>query len=255
MNVLESVKNKKYWPKKIVGKQFWKELIHLALILIAIFAFRYSIAEPYVVPTGSMEPTILPGDRLFVYKAAYDWKVPFTDIQLGSFHSPQRGDIIVFKYPVDPSIFYIKRLIGLPGDLIEVTDGVVKVNGSALSISFDEVEKLKAFATASLGSDSLLLDAQYKELGTEVYWEQIGSTKHAVQRLPHLKSHKTLEFQVPEEHYFFMGDNRDNSNDSRFWGFVPRAYLKGKALVVYFSVNSSQGWLPSVRWHRFGQKL
>ena len=109
-----------------------REILSTAVLLVGVFTFRSSIAEPYQVPTGSMIPTILPGDRLWVLKASYDLKVPFTDFTLLKTGEPRRGDVIVFRYPRDPSINFVKRLIGLPGDVITVRDGFIAVNGKAL---------------------------------------------------------------------------------------------------------------------------
>jgi len=215
-------------------QNFKKELIPTALLLLAVFAFRSTFAEPYAVPTGSMEPTILPGDRLFVSKMAYSLKLPFIGISVLETGKPQRGDIIVFKYPRDPSIDYVKRLIGLPGDQIEVNDGKITLNGNPLPLS----EPVNS-------SDDR----------TMTYRESLDQVVHFVQRLPHVPMSQTQKIIVPEKHYFFMGDNRDNSNDGRYWGFVPEEYLKGKALRIWFSLNSQNSGLPTVRWERIGNKL
>lgn len=226
-------------------KKVFKEVLTTGMMLAGLFAFRSSVAEPYVVPTGSMEPTIQPGDRLFVWKSAYDWKFPFSDLTLVHRTEPERGDIIVFKYPNDPSINYVKRLIGLPGDEISVRDGFIQINGKNLPISSDQDPK------------------QVHETLKRFYQEQLGKVHYTVQRFSQADSGsssdplsgKTLRIKVPADSYFFMGDNRDRSNDSRYWGFVPKSYLKGKALVVWLSLDSSHGWVPSVRWERFGKKL
>jgi signal peptidase I len=208
--------------EKIWNPKMRKEFLSLGLMLLGIFSFRSSIAEPYVVPSGSMEPSILPGDYLFVSKLAYSLRVPFTDISLASFHEPKRGDIVVFRYPLDTSVNFVKRLIGLPGDDIVVTDGEIRINGQAL-----------------------------KRVGDEEY---LGEVVHPVQRLPHLPDPAPRHFIVPKDSYFFMGDNRDNSNDSRVWGFVPKAYIKGKAIFVWMSLNKEHT-IPEVRWNRIGHSL
>jgi signal peptidase I len=212
-------------------KFFAKNASWLA-VLLGILTFRSSIAEPYVVPTGSMEPTILPGDYLIVLKSAYDLRIPFTDHSLLHTGVPERGDVIVFKYPVDPSIDFVKRLIGLPGDQIAVTDGQIQVNGKRLAISHEQKDALMR----------------------TLYEEKIGTREHWVQRLPHAPDQRTLTFEVPQGQYFFMGDNRDNSNDSRFWGFVPRGYLRGKALGIWFSLDHHHT-IPEPRWDRIGNAL
>jgi signal peptidase I len=230
----------KFKLKKEVIREIWT----LGLLLLAVFMFRSSIAEPYVVPTGSLKPVVLPGDRIFVYKAAYDLKIPFTDISLVHFGNPKRGDIIVFKYPLDTSINYVKRLIGIPGDDIEINDGWITLNGTPL-----EFHKAQ-------DSDARALDSG--DPGATFYFEKIGDVNHPVQRLP-MHFPRSMRFTVPPDQYFFMGDNRDGSNDSRVWGFVPKDYLKGKALVIWLSLDSLNGWIPgwvpSVRWNRIGKSL
>lgn len=226
----------KFKLKKEVVKEIWT----LGLLLLAVFMFRSSIAEPYVVPTGSLKPVVLPGDRIFVFKASYDLKIPFTDFSLIHFGEPKRGDIIVFKFPDDPSINYVKRLIGVPGDEIEVENGWITLNGKPQ-------EHFPAQAAEAKALDS-------GDPGATFYFEQLGDVKHPVQRLPD-RYQRSVHVTVPEDHYFFMGDNRDGSNDSRSWGFVPKHYLKGKALGIWLSLDSSQGWIPSVRWERIGKSL
>lgn len=222
---------------------FFRELKSLALILLLVFSFRWSVAEPYQVPTGSMEPTIEPGDRLFVLKAAYELNVPFTHFHLLHVTEPERGDVIVFKSTTDSSIDLIKRLIGLPGDHVEVTDGAVSINGKPVPMS--EPREAEDSREAG-GARASLLD----------YQETLGKVHYSVQRLPHLRDPQTLRFDVPQGQYFFMGDNRDNSNDSRFWGFVPAENLKGRALVVWLSLERRPGSsLPHIRWERFGRAL
>jgi signal peptidase I len=224
---------------KLSSKVF-RDLVTTGVMLIGVFAFRSSVAEPYVVPTGSMKPSILPGDYLFVSKLSYDLKVPFTDLSLVHIQEPKRGDVVVFKYPRDPSINFVKRLIGLPGDEIVVQDGFIQINGSQLPISPKEQESLVEF---SFGYAS-----------AEIREEQIGETHHSSQRISQRSKSEIMRFKVPAENYFFMGDNRDDSNDSRAWGFVPKSYLKGKAKVVWLSLDK-KNLVPDVRWDRIGTVL
>lgn len=226
----------KFKLKKEVVKEIWT----LGLLLLAVFMFRSSIAEPYVVPTGSLKPVVLPGDRIFVFKAAYDLKIPFTDVSLIHFGEPKRGDIIVFKYPMDTSINYVKRLIGVPGDEIEIDNGWITLNGTPLPFHKAKPEEAKALDSG--------------DPGATFYMEKIGEVTHPVQRLPERFS-RAMRLTVPEGQYFFMGDNRDGSNDSRVWGFVPKDYLKGRALGIWLSLDSSHGLIPSVRWDRIGKSL
>ncbi len=220
-------------------KKWIKEGIHIALIVLGVFAFKSIFIANYTVPTGSMAHNIEPGDRLIVNKMAYDLRVPFTNIQIKHFGDPQRADIVVFDYPLDPSINYVKRLIGLPGDKIEVTDGFITVNDIRFQTSISDPYETMRLVTEG---------GQYQETA-------FGKT-YTVQRLPHTSVTLTQKWTVPEGHYFFMGDNRDNSADSRMWGFVPRENIKGKALWVYLSLDSqTEGFLPKLRTDRFGKKL
>ena len=214
-------------------KKIYRELLQLSLIFLGILALRSSAAEPYHVPSGSMEPTILPGDRLFVFKAAYDLKLPFTDLILKHFSEPKRGDVIVFRYPVDPSINFIKRLIGLPGDVIEISDDRVFINGKVLqNIPVEQIHK-----------------------GVQLFQENNAEKKYFIQHSPSQMIKMVKKIIIPDGQYFFMGDNRDNSNDSRFWGLVPKSFLKGKAVLVWLSFDSLEGFIPKIRWNRFGQIL
>ena len=206
-----------------------REAINLAVLLTLVLAFRSTVAEPFVVPSSSMEPTILPGDRLLVLKTSYDLKFPFTDLVLHHFSSPKRGDIIVFKYPGDPSINYIKRLIGVPGDHLEIYDGSLKINGEVISTPVSDASQRWS------------------------YQEKLDTGKtYTVQRLPHNPEMSARVIDIPPKSYFFMGDNRDNSNDSRYWGFVSEDALKGKAEFIWLSLNWSD-LLPTIRWERIGK--
>lgn len=201
---------------------------------------RWSFADHYRVPSGSMLPTIQIGDHLLVNKMAYDLKIPFTDIVVTKTGTPKRGDIIVFKYPKDPSINFVKRLIAVPGDEVEIVNGLVKISGK---ISLELPETFKSIMTKLF-----TLDGSFK------YKEVLGNKKFTVQRLPYRLHQHKISFTVPKDRYFFMGDNRDNSADSRVWGFVPRSYLKGQVKNVTFSI-AFDGIIPRVNIFRFGKKL
>lgn len=176
-------------------KSFLNRHKSTALMIIALLAFRWSFADHYRVPTGSMLPTIQIGDDIFTNKMAYDFRIPFTEWKLARTSDPQRGDIVVFNYPVDETINFVKRVIGLPGDALKIQDNKITIN---------EVE----------------LDETYlpPELKNRIYEHQI-------------------EVVIPPDMYFVMGDNRANSLDSRYWGFVPRKNIKGKAQKVLWNVS------------------
>jgi signal peptidase I len=235
---------------------FWtpENLRQLAILVLAIVAFRWSVASPYHVPTASMEPTIKVGDRLLAFKLSYALKLPFTDISLLSWGTPKRGDIIVFKYPQNPDIDYVKRVVGVPGDHIKVEDNVLYINGKAQS------------RESSNNDRSILEDITNSPDQKDLYRENLEGLDHWVMQdkisSPYFDMSRKFPADgedkvVPEASFFVMGDNRDNSTDSRSWGFVPNSYIRGKALFVLWSWYSPDGggFWPSVRFDRFGHWL
>lgn len=229
-------------PKK---KNTWqKEFTQLFIFGVLIFAFKSSFIGNFTVPTGSMEYTILPGDKIIADMRAYDVRVPFTDISLYCFGDPKIGDIIVFDYPRDRWTNYVKRVVGLPGDVIEVTDGFITRNGVPFKTTPESEDFLE---------DMVRNGGDYEEESRE-------GVSYMVHREPNPMSFlgRTQTFRVPKGQFFVMGDNRDRSSDSREWGFVPRSHIKGQALFIYFSTDSEPGWftIPKrIRFERFGQGL
>ncbi|MDQ6964424.1 MAG: signal peptidase I [Mariprofundales bacterium] len=217
---------------KPVWREWLESLVVIALIAIVVRSF---IVAPFKIPSSSMVPTLEVGDYLFVLRYSYGLRIPFTDIQLRA-RPPQRGDVAVFDYPNDRSKDYIKRIVGLPGDTILYRDNNLYVNGKRMGLT--DVGEHPYF----LGDGSVDV--------SEEYIEQLGSVSHAVLRKP--LSIKDGEWRVPDNMYFAMGDNRNNSMDSRFWGFVPQSYLVGKALVIWWSWD---GHNQSPRWERLGQLI
>lgn len=226
--------------KQLTRKQYIiKETVSILLIIIGVFAFRSMFYEPFRIPTGSMIPTLLIGDFIVVDKTAYGFKVPFSDsvipftnislnpIYLTEFKQPERGDVVVFKYPQDPSLNYIKRMIGLPGDTIELIDDVVYVNG------------IKTQADSVTPKDVIEdMDERYKDYSLNYFLTKTGEVTHLSQFESFINKFRTVPaFKVPEGHYFVMGDNRDFSADSRVWGFVPQANIRGKARFIWFSMR------------------
>jgi len=214
-----------------------KSWLSTLVLILGLLAFRSSFADQYVVPSGSMLPTIQIGDRIMVNKMAYDLQIPFTDITIKKISEPERGDIMVFKHPQE-GIVMVKRLIGLPGDQLKVVEGFIFINNLLLPGSSEAARKIY----------------QQESLKTFTYEERIGSQVYKVRRISFRVLKDALEITVPDGHYFFMGDNRDNSADSRIWGLVPRKKLLGKALRVLFSANLLQ-WKPNFNWQRSGKKL
>jgi signal peptidase I len=229
----------------------WKNFKELAVLATVVFALRSSIISLYHVPTPSMSPTIQVGDRLFAWKLSYGFRVPFTDITLWRWADIKRGDIVVFRYPKDPSIDYVKRIVGVPGDQIQVRDDVLYINGKAQ-------EKI------SHDFDRSILDAidEKKEL-KQLFVEDIEGKKHWT--MDNIPSARYFDFStyptsgyytVPEGHVFAMGDNRYNSADSRIWGPVPIENVVGKAFIVLWSMIFFDGsWVPHFRFGRFGHIL
>ena len=206
-------------------KSFFKKNQSFLVAVTILFSVRWSLADQYRVPTGSMEPTVHVGDHIAVNKMAYDFKIPFTNWQLIKISEPKRGDIAVFKFPEDESLNYVKRLVGLPGDQIIIDDGRITINGEEVHIK---------------GSKDAL---SYFEI-----W------KNKTVEIKRSSSHRASGYQeilVPKDMYFFMGDNRDNSYDSRFWGFVPRKNLKGRAEFVLWNI-SLNGFVPHSELTRTG---
>jgi signal peptidase I len=196
----------------------------LAFILV-LFTLRWSFADQYRVPTGSMEPNIHVGDHIAVNKMAYDLKLPFTNLVLMKTGEPKRGDIVVFKSPIEPGMTLVKRLIALPGDHVLLQNGEIEINGEKIKIEGDS--------------------------GQVAYYEIWKDKKVEIQRNVLERNNNLQEFTVPEDSYFFMGDNRDNSYDSRYWGFVPRENIKGQAKFVLWNI-ALRGYLPFSEMDRFG---
>ena len=256
----------------VVSKNNSQEFGSLAWTLLLILFARAFIAEPYKIPSGSMIPTLLVGDHILVAKSAYDLRIPFTDIQFAKVSDPKRGDVIVFKYPnyeQDPrreGDFYIKRLIGVPGDTIQINRGEVSLNSSPVlrkRIRQDESsietpnynyndnfvylfeENLpgsnKSHLLQHYAADLDMLDDSLSTWRIRSGMECLPIGKSIESGIPDSRlMNQICEFTVPEDHYFVMGDNRDDSSDGRAWGFVPRTLLKGKALFVWLPCKDQQ---------------
>jgi signal peptidase I len=212
------------------------ELKPLVVFALVMFAFRSAIADWNDVPTGSMKPTILEGDRVFVNKLAYDLKVPFTTWHVAQWDNPKRGDTVVFHSPAD-DIRLVKRVIGLPGDKIELVNNRLLVNGS--SVDYEELP-------ANTISELPAVERAFHQYATE----ELAAHPHPVMASPMLNAKRTFgPIVVPPGKYFMMGDNRDNSFDSRYFGPVDRREILGRATAVVLSVDHDRYFLP--RWHRF----
>ena len=212
----KSLKTKKYFQQK----KYRGDLI----FLIGLLAFCSSGFCSYRVPTGSMDPTIKVQDFFLANKLSYRLKIPFTKTSVIDWAKPERGDIIAFKYPLDESTEYTKRVIGLPGDRLKIENQQVYLNGKALELTL-----------ISEDEDSLLFQEKLDgQLNTVRFSKQLETVDF-------LK-----EITVPENHYFVMGDNRNNSNDSRAWGFVPYENIDGKLTHRWFGFKENS-YLPDLK--------
>ena len=212
----------------------------MAITALIIFAARSSFADWNKVPSGSMKPTILEGDRVFVNKMAYDLKVPFTTLHLAEWSAPQRGDIVVFYSPQD-GMRLVKRTVGLPGDTVELRNDELIING----------EKVAYRSIA----DDLLRDVAATDRASSVYAsESLPGRSHLIAGIPEISAKRNFgPIQVPEGCYFMMGDNRDNSYDSRYFGAVKRSRILGRATAVVASLDPEHHGRP--RWDRFFSAL
>ncbi|MDY7017586.1 MAG: signal peptidase I [Nitrospirota bacterium] len=196
--------------KKSIVLEYAKSLL-IALVL-ALFV-RTFFVQAYKIPSGSMLETLKIGDHILVEKFLFGTHIPFTDIVVLPIKQPKRGDVVVFRYPLDPNLDFIKRIIALPGDTVQGVNKDIYVNGKRLKEPY--IQHI----------DNFVLPAYISPR------DNFGPLR------------------IPKDSYFAMGDNRDNSKDSRFWGFVPRHNIKGKAMVIYFSWDSTA---HNVRLSRIG---
>jgi len=223
-------------PKRLqrAARYLWREWIKpLGLVVIIVFPLKSAIADWNWVPSGSMKPTILEGDLVFVNKLAYDLKVPFTLQRLAEWDNPARGDIVVFFSPHDGTRL-VKRVVAVPGDTIELRNNVLLLNGKAMAY---EPVNLKAYAKEI-----------YEDTRAVIAKEKGDGQSHLVMGFPSHRAPRTFDsITVPPGKYFMMGDSRDNSFDSRFWGFAERKQIVGKSNRVLLSFDKNHHYVPRVR--------
>jgi signal peptidase I len=222
--------------------KFWRETAKpIAILVLVMTALRSAVADWNDVPTGSMNPTIIEGDRVFVNKLAYDLKVPFTTWHLAQWSDPKRGDIVVFFSPVD-GVRLVKRVVGLPGDHIELRDERLYINGQPA-----HYEPLPHDVAARI---------PVTETRPRLYCDESapGTHTHEIAIMPWAPATRSFgPVVVSPGHYFVMGDNRDNSFDSRYWGDLARDRVVGRASMVVLSFHRQHYWSP--RWSRFFKRL
>lgn len=192
-------------------------------VILVVFLIRSFIVEPFKIPSGSMMPTLLAGDFILVNKFAYGLRVPILNNTFFDIGHPKRGDVFVFHYPPDPSIDYIKRVVGVPGDKIAYHDKQLYINGKKLDTEFVD--------------DYSYVGSGLNMVYAKRYKEQLGDVKHDI-LLEDNSIMLDAEVEVPPGHYFAMGDNRDNSRDSRVWGFVPEKNLVGRAFFIWWNFDN-----------------
>ena len=227
--------------KKINASWIKSNLLTLFYALVIALIIRTFLIQPFFIPSSSMEPNLLVGDRLFASKFDYGYSKHSFPFSLGPISNrifsnvPDRGDVIIFK-PPHTNLDYIKRLIGLPGDRIEVRNGNLIINSN--SLEYENIrEDLKVLKNGRVIKINVLKETLPNGISYEIYNYLDGSP-----------GDNTKEFVVPENHYFFMGDNRDNSNDSRFWGTVEFNRLVGKAQIIFFSTEDGSTILEFWKW-------
>jgi signal peptidase I len=218
--------------KKKIGRQgTWPQAIGTFLLpLFLIFAFRWFVYEPFVIPSESMVPNLLIHDHILVEKFWYGLKPPMGDGWLVRFQEAKRGDVVVFRFPENRDVFFIKRLIGLPGDEITVQNGQIAINGKPWVLIPEPI-------------------GNRDEDGFSYFSEKIDETTSHTIRLSDKLEHLGPEERkiiVPKNSYFVMGDNRDQSHDSRFWGFVPEELLVGKAHIIWLSCEETLASAPFI---------
>lgn len=233
-------KNKKSLSYKVVS---------LIILVLAILLLRHSVIEPYKIPSGSMIPTLKIGDHIFVNKLAYGLRIPFIG-EVKRWAEPETGDVVIFAPPMANGKVYVKRLIGKPGDRIRVEDNSLYVNDKL-------IQKVPAdfFPIMEDVGDQ----TQYNTEMYNLYKENLEGVEHYTLELKNrymLYHNFSIELVVPAGAMFVMGDNRDNSEDSRVWGFASRSELRGRAMFVWLSLNWNKMFTPSwIRFNRFGKNV
>lgn len=220
-------------PKPSRREGAWETVRSLLVVLVGVFCIRTFIAEATVIPTGSMEQTILIGDHVFLDKLLYGPRLPYTSLRLPSFKSVRRGEIVAFRYPRNPSVMFVKRVIGEGGDVVRIGNKKVFVNGQPLKEPYVQVQSFSIFPLRDNFPPPISqLETLPAAWGLDPGWAR---------EMPGYIRDDGLH--VPQGYLFVMGDNRDNSLDSRFWGFVPVDYVVGEPLFVYWSYDApSRDW-------------
>ena len=217
-------------------------------VILVVFVLRSFIVEPFRIPSGSMLPSLYIGDFILVSKFSYGIRLPLINQKVFSIGTPKRGEVLVFRYPHDEKTNYIKRIVGLPGDIVDYKNKRLRINGNVVDLQKSNREDTEQ------GTQS---NEQVR-----VHIERLGKSSHGILLDTSLGSRDYTRIVVPPDKYFVMGDNRDHSNDSRFWGFVPEENIVGRAFFVWFSWDSNKNdhfWNDYIgggaNWPRIGTTI
>jgi len=228
-----------FWEKKRKGKKpniIIEYSRSFFSVLLLVWVIRSFLIQPYRVPTGSLEPTILPGDFIVVNQFAYGLRVPVINWKMVKTNDPKIGDIALFRWPKNPGVIFVKRVIGTPGDHIVYKNKVLTINGQRAWQTYENLD----------------LDADGNDTLVQRRTEKLPTKTHEIFVHPGYNLHGNFDLVVPKGAYFMMGDNRDNSDDSRDWGFVPDQNLIGKAFGIWMSWDSKN---TNIRWQRIGKAI
>lgn len=233
---------KRLHGRHAVARWLWEWIKTVSVALVIYLVVRTFIVEAFRIPTGSMENTLLVGDFLLVNKAVYGAQIPGTQAHLPAFEHPHHGDVVVFLAPADPGKYYVKRVVGLPGDTLAMAQKQLYRNGRRVAEPY-------ARYTDYLGDP----------YSPDMLWQRGYLADPALRGTYRPTRDNWGPIVVPPDDFFVLGDNRDDSEDSRYWGFVDQAAIQGRPLVVYYSFDAhSLGplpWLTHVRWGRIGEAI
>lgn len=224
------------------ARSLWEWTKTACVVLVIYFGVRTFVVEAFRIPTGSMEKTLLVGDFLLVNKAVYGAQIPGTRARLPGFEQPRRGDVVVFLAPKDPGKYYVKRLVGLPGDTLAMRHKRLYLDGRLVPEPY-----------------AMYTDFVDDPYSPEMLWQRNFLVNPSRRWRYHPTRDNWGPIVVPPHEYFMLGDNRDDSEDSRYWGFVDQRALEGRPLMVYYSFNPRSmepfPWLTNVRWGRIGEAI